>query len=149
MKDPVTTPSPTFLESVSRRAKRFLSITKQPKPKPEKRVFTRAELRLSERSAHRALAESKHGPCAQLARDLIDIAVSVDNLWVEIYPVFEMIDTKIKQEHCQLLVDQEGYRLVDPQGQTVSKGTTLRSWLTSHVYQRGDRVTGEYSRDSE
>jgi len=149
MKDPVTTPSPSFLESVSRRAKRFLSIAKLPKHKPEKRVFTRGELRQSERSAYRALAESKHGPCAQLARDLIDIAVSVDNLWVEIFPVFEMIDTKIKQEHCSLFVDQEGYRLVDPQGKTVSKGTTLRSWLTNHVYQRGDRVTEEYSRDSE
>lgn len=140
---------PGFLASVGRRAHRFLVTSGLASPKPTKQQYSRSELRQIESIAHRALALSKHGACAQLARDMVDIAVSVDNAWVEIFPVFEMIDELIQREHGRLWADREGYQLVDASGGIISQGETLRQLLLNHVLQYGAPVTEAYSREVE
>lgn len=138
-----------FLASVGRRAHRFLVTSGFVSDKPVKRQYSRSELRQIESIAHRALALSKHGACAQLARDMVDIAVSVDNAWVEMFPVFEMIDELVKKEHGHLLAGPAGYLLVDASGEIISQGETLRQLLLSHVLQYGAPVTSDYSREAE
>ena len=140
---------PGILASVGRRAHRFLVTSGFVSDKPIKRKYSRSELRQIESIAHRALAISKHGACAQLARDMVDIAVSVDNAWVELFPVFEQIDKAIKKDHCRLVALPEGYQILDLHGEIVSQGETLRQLLLSHVLQHGDRVTGGYDREAE
>ena len=140
---------PGFLASVGRRAHRFLVTSGLASPKPTKRKYSRSELRQIESISHRALALSKHGACAQLARDMVDIAVSVDNAWVEFFAVFEMIDDAIKKEHCQLVATPEGYLLVDVRGDTVSQGETLRHLLLNFALQYGAPVGEAYSREAE
>lgn len=141
--------NPGFLASVGRRAHRLLVTTGFASPKPTKRRYSRSELRQIESIAHRALEQAKHGACAQLARDMVDIAVSVDNAWVEMFPVFEMIDEMVRKEHCILQADSKGYRLVDAKGETVSQGETLRLLLLNHVLLYGVPVTEDYSREDE
>lgn len=140
---------PGFLASVGRRAHRFLVTAGLASPKPTKQQYSRSEIRQIESIAHRALALSKHGACAQLARDMVDIAVSVDNAWVEMFPVFEMIDELIQREHGRLWADREGYQLVDASGGIISQGGTLRQLLLNHVLQYGAPVTEPYSREAE
>ena len=138
-----------WLASIGRRAHRLLVTSGLKSPEPTKRKYSRSELRQIESIAHRALALSKHGACAQLARDMVDIAVSVDNAWVEMFPVFEMVDELIKKEHGRLEATPEGYRLLDVRGDVISQGETLRSLLLSHVLQYGAPVTKAYIRGVE
>lgn len=138
-----------FLASVGRRAHRLLVTSGLVADKPVKRKYSRSELRQIESIAHRALELSKHGACAQLARDMVDIAVSVDNAWVEMFQVFEMVDELIQKEHGSLLADSKGYRLVDASGEIISQGETLRQLLLDHVLRFGAPVTSEYSREAE
>lgn len=139
----------SFLKSVGRRAHRLLVAAGLTPATPQKRKYTRSELRQLERIAQRALDESKHGACAQLARDMVDIAVSVDNHWVEIYPVFDMIDKAVKHEHCRLEVSGKGYKLLDVNNDVVSQGETLRLWLLNHVSLYSYPVTEVYNRSHE
>jgi len=142
-------PDKKFLEGLLWRARRVFAWTGKARPKPKKRKFTRLEIKKMELEAYKVLDETKYGLCAALARQVIDVAASVDNEWVELFPVFEMVDTLIKTENCYLEVTPEGYFLRDSTGQLVSGGATLRSWLTSHVQLHGGRVTERYDRGAE
>lgn len=142
-------PDKKFLEGLLWRARRVFAWTGHARPKPKKRKFTRLEIKKMELEAYKVLDETKYGLCGALARMTIDVAASVDREWVELFPVFEMVDKLIKTENCYLEVTPEGYFLRDSTGQLVSGGATLRSWLTSHVQLHGDRVTERYDRGAE
>jgi hypothetical protein len=144
-------PSPDFLQTLARQAKYILdrSSLRKRSLRPTKRRYTRAEIAAMEKEAHNILDISKYGACASLALKMIDIAVSVDNEWVELFPVFDMVDKCLKTENCYLEVTQEGYFLRASNGDLLSGGATLRSWLTTHAQLYGDRVTEHYDRGVE
>ena len=140
-----------FLDSLARQAKYIVDRTplRNQRKRPIKRTYTRAEIAKLEKEAHDILNISKYGACASLAQKMIDVAASVDNEWVELFPVFDMVDKLIKHQYCYLEVTPEGYFLRDSAGDLLSGGSTLRSWLTSHVQLYGDRVTERSSRGEE
>ena len=141
--------SPSFLLSLNRRARRLLSTMGITTVPPEQRQYSRSEVRQIERIAQRALDLTRYGACAQLARDMVDISVNVDNTWVEIFPVFELMDKAIQLEHCQLEATRTGYRLLDAQACVIVQGESLRELLLALALLRSDRVTEIYDSEAE
>ncbi len=138
-----------FLTNVSNRARRLLRINGETPPSGQKRKYTRKELDVNEKMAHAILDVSKYGPCAELARNVVDIVVSVDDNWVEMFPVFEMLDTSIRQENCTFEVTPEGYVLRDSACRVVSQGATLRLFLQAFGLIRSGREVVPFDREAE
>lgn len=125
--------SEKYLASVERRAVATLNRMEGKPITGMRTEHTRLQLREAEMRAIGQLLESRHGNCARLAFDLINIVASVDTDWVKFFPAFEELDRIVKLEGCQMIGDATGWRLVDPQGRVVQLTATLRSLLTSHV----------------
>lgn len=139
----------SFLESVGARATRILRQCGIVASEGEKRKYTRRELNANEKMAHVILDVSKYGPCAELARNMVDIVVSVDENWVQMFPVFDLIDHAIQKENCTLEATQSGYVLRDSLGRSVSTGATLRQFLQAHGLLRSDLPVAPYDREAE
>lgn len=142
-------PSKEEMTKIGIRARLALKRQKIEPNAPISGKLNRTDIRAAEELAHSILSDTEHGICAKLAKNMIDIAVSIDNVWAELFPVFEMIDIKIKEEKCTLIVGTWGYMLKSPKNDILSSGETLREWLTDHVYRFGDQITFPYDPDSE
>lgn len=138
-----------FLESCARRARGILSSLGEQPAEPVKRSFNRSKIRESEIQAYTILDGSRDGPCASLARSVIDIAVSLDNHWSQLFPIFEEIDHKIKTQNCYLEVGPAGWYFRDSAGNLLSEGATLRLWLASHAQLHTDLEVEPYDRGAE
>lgn len=108
---------------------------------------TRADFRELERRARYILARQNKGVCAMLSQDVLNIATRIDNGWAEIFPVFELVDQKIRTQGYVLESGPWGYKLVHPNGHIASCGRTLREWLTNHAVKYGDQETRPYDPD--
>lgn len=113
------------------------------------RRLVRSDLRLAEMRARRILSIHNKGISAKLARDVLDIAIHIDNIWAEIFPVFEMIDNRLKKEHCTLESGRCGYTLRDSEGKVLAEAATLREFLTKYAVKYGDQVTFPYDPDDD
>lgn len=138
-----------FLESCARRARRILETLGEKPVKPASARVKRDEMRKSEQYAYTILDSTKEGPCASLARSMIDIAVSFDNHWAQLFPIFEEIDHKIKTQNCYLEIDPTGWCFRDAAGNLLSSGATLRTWLASHAQLHTDLVIEPFDREAE
>jgi len=107
---------------------------------------TRAEFRELERRAKYILSRpQQHKPAAvTLAQEVLAIAVQMDNSWAEIFPVFELVDKKIREQGYILESGPWGYQLRHPNGHVASCGSTMREWLTNHAVKYGDQETQPY-----
>jgi len=143
------TPQESFLASVSRRAKGLLTKAGLGPHKGVKRRYVRSEVDANEKLAHKILDQSKYGPCAELARNMVDIAVSVDNHWVELFPVFEVVDEAIQKENCTFEATPQGYELRDSAGRLISSGASLRLFLAATAYLQSGQVVLPYDRQAE
>ena len=103
----------------------------------------RSDLRKTEEAARTALGYSREGACATLARDVLAIAVAIDNVMAEIYPVFDMVE-EARRNGSYLETGDFGYRFFDVSGVLLSSGASLRDWLTDHVKRYGEPVTHVY-----
>lgn len=111
--------------------------------------LVRSDLRLAEMRARRILSIQNKGISAKLARDVLYIATHIDNIWAELFPVFEMIDDRLKNEHCTLESGRCGYKLLDSKGKVLAEAPTLREFLTKYVVKYGDQVTFPYDPDDD
>ena len=139
----------TFLANVGGRARRLLRLNGEKPTEGTKRTYTRGELDMNEKLAHNVLDVSKYGPCAELARNVVDIVVSVDDNWVQMFPVFDMIDHALRMEHCTFEATPEGYSLRDSAGRMVSQGATLRLFLQAYGLIQSGRVVEPFDREAE
>ena len=138
-----------FLESCARRAKRILLGMGEEPAEPVNRGFNRAKIRLSEKYAHTILDSTKEGPCASLARNMIDLTVSLDNYWAQLFPIIDEIDHKIKTQNCYLGIDPTGWYFRDSAGNLLSSGESLRLWLASHAQLYTDWEVEPFDREAE
>jgi len=138
-----------FLTNVGGRARRLLRLTGVVPPDGIKHTYTRKELDMNEKLAHKVLDVNKYGPCAELARNVVDIVVSVDDNWVQTFPVFDMIDTAIRMENCTFEATPAGYFLRDSAGRRVAQGATLRLFLQAYGLIRSGREVVPFDREAE
>ena len=139
----------TFLANVGIRARRLLRLNGDAPVEGTKRTYTRKELDVNEKMAHVVLDKSKYGPCAELARNVVDIVVSVDDNWVQMFPVFEMIDIAIRRENCTFEATPQGYYLRDSAGRMVAQGANLRQFLQAYGLIQSARDVRPFDREAE
>jgi hypothetical protein len=131
-----------YLASIERRATALLNKMEGKPITGMRTQYTRLELREAEMLAIRQLLESRHGSCARLAFDLINIVASVDTDWVKFFPAFEELDRMVTREGFQLVGDSAGWRLLDSQGRVDQAAPTLRELLVCHVAPPDDPAAG-------
>lgn len=73
----------------------------------------------------------------EICRTFLELLEDLDEYTLAIYPVFELIDAEIQKNQCRIVADDEGWRLVRPDGFIISQGATMREWLIQHVSQHG------------
>lgn len=114
---------------------------------PEK--VQRSDFRHLEKRARNAIQRKVRGVCLCMARDILRLGVKIDAYPMELFPVFEMIDKKVKEENCVVYSGEYGYQLCRYNGEVLSQGTTMREWLIDHVSRFGDVIAGpeDYSID--
>lgn len=147
MKDIPAGPTPASIQNIVVRAKLVERRCKAcgDTPPPAKR----SSLRKTETVARDVLGYTRDGACATLARDVLALAVTIDNIVAEIYPVFEMVDKKIREQHAVLTYSGQGYWLHDTRGQLLSSGPSLKEWLIDHAKRFGDQECHFYDSTSE
>ena len=149
MKDMPGMPSQADLDYLAKRAKLLGNRCGCPGMQPQPTTPKRSDLRSTQDNAYGILRLTHDGACAKLARDVVNLAHSFDNLWMEIFPVFEMIDEKIHRQKCTLEYGEFGYELKTPGGKILSSGATMREWLINHVSLYGDQITCPYEQGVE
>jgi hypothetical protein len=116
---------------------------------PENKRIRRSDVKRIEHTARSILAITGEGACAKLAKDMLMLATSIDNIAAEIYPVFEMVDKKVVDQGCSVKHTREGWAMCSPSGHVLSSGATFRDWLIDHVQRYGDQETAPYDPTSE
>lgn len=149
MKELPNIPSTQDLREIVTRAKCVGRRANAGKMAPTPKRLKRHHLKRTEHIAREILALTGEGACARLARDVIQLAHNIDSLAAEIFPVFDLVDKKIKEHGCTLTCTKEGYTLTSPKGVILSEGATLKEWLLQHVEQYGDQERFPYDPTSE
>lgn len=103
----------------------------------KKKPPNRTDLRQAEQLARGILSVTNSGLCAALSRDVVYLSSHIDHIYAGIYPVFELIDAKIKKGDAFLEASPSGYVLRDCGGAVLSEGPTFRDWLLDHVLRFG------------
>jgi hypothetical protein len=73
----------------------------------------------------------------EICRTFLELLEDLDNYTLGIYPVFELVDSEVRNNKARFVADDEGYRLIRPDGFVLSQGATMREWLINHVSQHG------------
>lgn len=149
MKDMPSMPSRESLDFLAKRAKLLAGRCGCPSLEPQPMRLRRSNLRDTEKTAYGILRLSHDGACAKLARDVVNLAAEFDNLWAEVFPVFELVDEKIHKQNCVLEHGPWGYELKTPGGRVLSSGATMREWLINHVSLYGEQETTPYEQGQE
>lgn len=101
----------------------------------------RADLRVSERRARYILSRRCSDELAvSIAKDVLRVAENLDNLWAEIFPVFESVQAQFEKKHASICYDGNEFVLVSASGKVISRGPTFREWLINHATTYTDAV---------
>lgn len=85
------------------------------------------------------------GKCSVRVREICRVFLTLldelDDYTLTIYPVFELIDREVRLNPSKIVIDEEGYKFVRPDGFVLSRGETMRDWLIDHISTYGEKET--------
>jgi len=109
-----------------------------------KDVPTRAQLSKLEKLARRLLNHHKQQEVRVLAKGLLWLIAELDAYAESLYPCFELMEVKLRQDRATITVDPDGwFRLKGPEKQHISSGQNLKDLFINVLLWSSDWVEEE------